>query len=124
MLTDIIQDMKATSPPLLPILRSATQARLLTALFMEPEVESSVTDLASRAGTSVPTATREVARAEKAGIVTSRHVGRSRLVRVNVNSYVYEPLSQLLLRSFGPIALVSEEFTKIGGVERLFIFGS
>lgn len=123
-LNDIIHDMKTTSPPLLPILRSGAQARLLTTLFLEPDLEFTVSDLAARAGTSIPTATREVARAEKAGIVMSRRVGRSKLVRANLKSDLYEDLSNLLLRTFGPVAVLEKEFSGIQGVEHLYIFGS
>ena len=123
-LKDILQDMKAAPPPLLPILRSATQARLLTALFMDPELEHTVSELASLARTSVPTAVREIARAEQAGIFTTRQVGRSRLVRVDTGSYVYEPLRELLLRTFGPVAVVAEVLSGVPGIERAFIFGS
>ena len=91
--------MKVKAPPLLPILRSGVQARLLTALLLDPEREFSVSDLADISETSVPTAVREVDRAEEAGIVHSRNVGRTRLVTANTRSFAYEPLGKLLLRA-------------------------
>ncbi|CAN5753298.1 ArsR family transcriptional regulator [soil metagenome] len=116
--------MKVKAPPLLPILRSGVQARLLTALLLDPERELSVTDLAEISETSVPTAVREVDRAEQAGIVRSRNVGRTRLVAADTGSFAYEPLRELLLRAFGPLAVVTHEFADIDGVGQLFIFGS
>lgn len=116
--------MKVKAPPLLPILRSDVQARLLTALLLDPERELSISDLAEISRTSVPTAVREVDRAQEAGIVRSRHVGRTRLVSANTASFAYQPLRELLLRAFGPLAVVSDEFADLRGVERLFIFGS
>lgn len=50
--------------------------------------------------------------------------GRTRLVAVNTSSFIYEPLRELLLRAFGPLAIVSDEFADLGGVHHLFIFGS
>jgi predicted nucleotidyltransferase len=116
--------MKVKAPPLLPILRSDVQARLLTTLLLDPERELSVTDLAEISETSLPTAVREVDRAEQAGIVRSRNVGRTRLVAANTRSYAYEPLRELLLRAFGPLAVVTTEFADLHGVDQLFIFGS
>lgn len=116
--------MKVKPPPLLPILRSDVQARLLTALLIDAERELSVSELAAISGTSVPTAVREVDRAERAGIVRSRNIGRTRLVRANTASFAYGPLRDLLLRAFGPLAVVTAEFADLPGVERLFIFGS
>ncbi len=116
--------MKVNAPPLLPILRSGVQARLLTALLLDPEREFSVSDLADISETSVPTAVREVDRAEQAGIVRSRNVGRTRLVTANTRSFAYEPLRELLLRAFGPLSVVTDEFANLDGVDKLLIFGS
>lgn len=97
---------------------------MLTALLLDPEREFSVSDLADISETSVPTAVREVDRAEEAGIVHSRNVGRTRLVTANTHSFAYEPLRELLLRAFGPLAVVTHEFAGLDGVDKLFIFGS
>src|SRR5918996_3856902 len=116
--------MKVRAPALLPILRSDAQARLLTALLLDPQRELSISDLADISQTSVPTAVREVDRAEQAGIVRTRNIGRTRLVSANTASFAYEPLRELLLRAFGPLAVVTDEFADLRGVQRLFIFGS
>jgi DNA-binding transcriptional ArsR family regulator len=123
-MSDIIQKMKVKAPPLLPILRSATQARLLTALLLDPNREYSLNELAEIGQTSAPTVGREVDRAEEAGIVRTRNVGRTRLVRAHTDSIAYEPLRDLLLAAFGPLAVVGDEFADLDGVQRLFIFGS
>lgn len=91
---------------------------------MHPERECTISELASLAGTSLPTTTREVARAEQAGIVATRQIGRSKLVRADTSSFVHEPLRDLLLRSFGPVAVVAEEFADVAGMDHLFLFGS
>lgn len=116
--------MKRTPPPLIPVLRSSTQARLLTRLLTDPQQEHSLTALAEEAETSVATAMREVDRAEEAGLVRSRNVGRTRLVQANESSPYFRPLSELLLVAFGPLTVVAEELARVEGVGEAYIFGS
>lgn len=116
--------MQTLAPPLLPLLRSPAQARLLTLVLSEPGREWSLTELASRVGTSLATAQREVERAERSGVVVSHRVGNVRQVRANPSSPLTGPLSELLLRAFGPPNVVGEEFSVVAGVQGLYIFGS
>lgn len=67
-------------PPLLPLLRSRLQADLLTLVLLNPGKEWTLSELASRIQSTVSSAQREVARAEQAGVITSRRVGNARLV--------------------------------------------
>jgi len=122
--TSILHFMKVKGPPLLPILRSAAQARLLTALLLSPEREFTLSALAEVAQVSLSTATREVQRAESAGIVQTREVGRSRLVRARGEGALVEALSRLLLIAFGPAPVAGEELAAVPGVESAWIFGS
>jgi predicted nucleotidyltransferase len=115
--------MQAPPPPLLPLLRSRLQADLLTLVMLTPGQEWSLTELADRAGSSLSSAQREMARAENAGIVSSRRVGNMRLVTV-ADSPLTGPLTELLLRSFGPRQVVAEELAGVAGVEAAYLFGS
>lgn len=115
--------MQTASPPLLPLLRSALQGQILTLILLNPEQEWSLTDLADRVGASVSTAQREVARAEQAGVAVSRRVGNTRLVRA-APSPITGPLTELLLRSFGPPQVIAEEFAAVAGIDGLYVFGS
>ncbi|MGH8907252.1 MAG: ArsR family transcriptional regulator [Egibacteraceae bacterium] len=67
---------------------------------------------------------REIARAEQAGIVTSRTVGATRLVRANTDSVIYGPLSDLLLLTFGPAPVLAEELSEVEGITAVCVFGS
>lgn len=116
--------MKVAPPPLLPLLRSATQARLLAAILLDPETERTVTELAQIVRTSLPTATREVRRAEDADIVTSRLVGGTRLVRAQTSAPLYRPLAELLLLTFGPEHVLRELLSTVAGIEEAHLFGS
>ena len=116
--------MKVKAPPLLPILRSAAQARLLTALLLSPEREFTLSALADEARVSLSTATREVQRAEAAGVVETREVGRSRLARARREGVLVEALSRLLLVAFGPATVAREELAAVPGLESAWVFGS
>src|SRR5581483_6082759 len=76
-------------PSLLPILRSQQQGEILALLLGDPEIELSLTQLAQRTGVPHPSAYREIQRAEQAGLVTSRKVGNTRLVRADTTSPYY-----------------------------------
>ena len=93
----------------------------LTALFMDPELEYTVSELASLARTSVPTAAREVARAEQGGILTTRQVGRSPAGPDGSRKLHLRASVRAALRTFGPVAVVPEVLSPVPGIERVFI---
>jgi hypothetical protein len=115
--------MQAPPPPLLPLLRSRLQAELLTLVLLSPGREWTLTELAGRVGASVATAQREVTRAEQAGVISSRRLGNARLVTA-AESPLTHPLTELLLRSFGPRQVVSEEFAGIAGINAAYLSGA
>lgn len=114
---------KSGPPPLLPLLRSRLQAEVLTLVLLAPEREWTLTELASRVGSAVSSVQREVVRAEQAGVMVSRRVGKTRLVKA-ARSPLTAPLTDLLLRSFGPRQVLAEELSEVPGVERAYLFGS
>ncbi|HZQ78452.1 MAG TPA: ArsR family transcriptional regulator [Acidimicrobiia bacterium] len=116
--------MKTKPPPLLPLLRSAHQAEILTRLLLGPQESISLTDLARVSGASLATVQREVERAEASGVVQSERVGPTRLVRANPSSPLYRPLADLLLVAFGPVPVVTDELAGIPGIEDAYLFGS
>jgi hypothetical protein len=115
--------MQAPAPPLLPLLRSRLQAELLTVVLLTPGREWSLTELAERTGSSLSSAQREMARAEEAGVVSSRRLGSTRLVTA-ADSPLTGPLTELLLRSFGPRQVLAEELAGVAGINAAFVFGS
>lgn len=122
---DILQLVERTpAPALLPIFRSQQQAELLALVLGDPDLELSLTDLAERTGIPHPSVYREVERAETAGLVVSRRVGRTRLVRANVDSPYYEGLADVLTRAFGVPAVLGEAVLMVEGIDEAYIFGS
>lgn len=115
--------MQAPPPPLLPLLRSRLQADLLTLVLLAPGREWSLTELAGKTGASLSSAQREMARAQDAGVVSSRRLGNTRLVTA-ADSTLTGPLTELLLRSFGPRQVIAEELAGLAGIEKAFLFGS
>jgi predicted nucleotidyltransferase len=115
--------MQVEAPPLLPLLRSRLQAELLTLILLTPDREWTVTELADRVGGSLSSVMREIARAEQAGVVSSRKLGNTRLATA-AKSPLTEPLTELLLRSFGPRLVIGEELSGTDGIESVYIFGS
>jgi DNA-binding transcriptional ArsR family regulator len=107
----------------MPIFRSTHQAELLTLLLLHPDSDYTVTELAERLRVPLTTLHREISRLEAAGLITSRPVGRSRLLRANTASRIARPLTDLLLATFGPAPVVAEEFGPLGA-ELVLIFGS
>src|SRR5262245_30466277 len=116
-MNDIIQYVdRSPAPSLLPILRSQQQAELLAVLLGDPALELGAADLAARTGVPQPSVHREVGRAEAAGLLTSRRVGRTRLVRANSESPYYAGLADVLTKAFGvPQVLASA----LAGVENI-----
>ena len=114
---------KSGPPPLLPLLRSRLQAEVLTLVLLAPEREWTLTELASRVGSAVSSVQREVVRAEQAGVMTSRRVGNTRLVKA-ARSPLTAPLTDLLLRSFGPRQVLAEELSSVPGIVSAYLFGS
>jgi DNA-binding transcriptional ArsR family regulator len=116
--------MRSRAPALLPIFRSQRQALLLATLFLHPDLELTMTELARRVGVSLSSIQRDVEALMRAEIVRSRTVGRARLVSSNVESRLSRPLTDLLAVTYGPLTVVGEEFGKIDEVDLVQIYGS
>lgn len=115
---------KKPAPSLLPVLRSRQQGEILALLLGDPGLELSLTEIARRTGAPHPSVFREVERAERAGLVTSRKVGSVRLVRADTTSPYYAGLAEVLTRAFGVPAVLAGELAGIRGISAAFVFGS
>lgn len=115
---------KTASPPLLPIFRSKQQAELLALLLGDPDLELSLTELATQLDMPYPSVHREVERAEVAGLVSSRRIGNTRLVRADTTSPYFEGLADVLTRAFGAPAILAETLQPVDGISEAYLFGS
>ena len=109
---------------MLPILRSQQQGELLARLLGDPELEASLTDLAALVSLPVSSVHREIERAESAGLLTSRRIGNTRLVRANTDSPYYSGLADVLVKAFGPPQVLAEALTGIDNIDTAYIYGS
>jgi hypothetical protein len=116
--------MRNKAPALLPIFRSRLQGELLSWLFFRPEEEFTLTQLANKLDASPGSMHGEVDRLVDAAILVDRRVGRSRLIRANTSARVAGPLTELLLITFGPEWVVSQEFDGLVGARKVLIYGS
>lgn len=116
--------MRSQAPPLLPILRSRHEAELLTVLLLHPDREYTLSELAHRVRVPLTTMQREAGRLAEAGLVRERRVGRARLLTSNPASRYTRPLTELVIKAFGPHLVVEEEFRRLTGVDAAAIYGS
>jgi DNA-binding transcriptional ArsR family regulator len=124
-LKSILQIVDRTpAPSLLPILRSQQQGEILALLLGDPGLELSLTQLADRTGVPHPSVYREVQRAEQAGLVTSRKVGNTRLVRADTTSPYYPGLADVLTKAFGVPAVLARVLRAVSGIDSTYIYGS
>ena len=112
------------APALLPILRSQQQGEILALLLGDPDLELSLTEVAARTGTPHASVHREIGRAERAGLVVTRKLGNTRLVRANTASPYYAGLAEILTRAFGVPAVLAEVLQPVGGIAAAYIYGS
>jgi predicted nucleotidyltransferase len=115
---------RAAAPALLPVFRSRLQGVLLALVLGHPDREWTLEELASSSREPYQTVGNEVRRLQGAGLATVRTVGRSKFLRANTASPYFGPLAQLVLMSFGPPLIVSEELATLPGVDQVFIYGS
>ena len=70
-----------------------SRGELLAWLYLHPDAEYPLIELASRLGVSHSTASREVDRLAGAGLVLERRLGNVRLIRSNQATVVTRPLT-------------------------------
>lgn len=116
--------MKTNPPILLPIFRSDGQSRILARLFLHPQRQFSLSELARETDLDPASVQREVTRLEAAGIVASTRVGTARIVRIDETSPIHAELSGLVMKTLGPPVALAAALADLSGIEEAFIFGS
>ena len=112
------------APALLPVLRSQQQGEILALMLGDPDLELSLTEIAARTGTPHASVHREIERAEQAGLVVTRKVGTTRLVRANTASPYYAGLAEVLTRAFGVPAVMAQVLRPVNGIAAAYVYGS
>ena len=115
--------MREQAPAVFPVFRSRFTVAVLARTYIG-DGEYSIRELAAIAKTDTGTMTREVRRLEQAGVLRSRTVGRTKLVRANHEAPFYSPLRDLVVIVLGPAEVLGEELAGLAGVSAAAIFGS
>lgn len=109
---------------LAPLLRSDLQGELLAEIFLHPDEDRTLSDLARLLDASLTTVHTEVGRLSAAGLITERRVGRARLVAANTRHPLAPSLTELLTLTYGPEAVLPQLVRGIGGVDEALLYGS
>jgi predicted nucleotidyltransferase len=112
------------APQLLPIFRSAGQARLLARVYLGSSDPATLADLARELDLDDGGLTREADRLERAGLVRSERIGRSRILHPNGESPYFPELYGLLLKAFGPAMVIGPLLATVAGIEHAYVYGS
>jgi len=116
--------MKSVVPVLAPLLRSDAQGELLALLYLHPEQEYSLTDLARLLRASLSTVHTEISRLVTAGWVKQRRVGQARLVQADTEHLLARPLTEILELTYGPTAVLPDVLATLPGIREAHIYGS
>lgn len=115
--------MKVAAAKLSPLLKSDAQGLILAELFMNPSELFSISHLAKFAGTSLPTAMREVDRLLGGQLVIQKTSGRARFIQANKDHLLFDSVSQIVAFSYGPAAVLPPLLVGLDGIEHAFLFG-
>jgi DNA-binding transcriptional ArsR family regulator len=116
--------MRSVPPALLPILRSQVAGALLALLYLHPEDEYSLTEAASAIGASLNAVHYEADKLSEGGLITTRKRGNLRLIRAVTDSPLARPLTDLLAVTYGPLPVLTDLITGVGGITEAYIYGS
>jgi len=110
---------------LTPFFRTPAQGRVLAAVLLAgPEERLTLTEIGRRAQVPSSTAHREINRLERYGIVASERFAQARLVRPNKRSPYLDDLRSLVLKAYGPAAVLGGLLASLKGIEAAYVFGS
>ncbi|GAA4891590.1 ArsR family transcriptional regulator [Tessaracoccus lubricantis] len=116
--------MKQRPPAIAPLLRTDLQGELLAAVFLHPDREHTLTELAGLLDAGLSTVHAEVERLATAGLLLERRIGRARLVRCNPAHPLTPSLTELLTLTYGPPAVLPELLSRLKGLEAAYLYGS
>jgi DNA-binding Lrp family transcriptional regulator len=115
--------MRTEPPALAPIFRSHLQGKLLAAVLLGTEALT-IAALAQSVGAPESTVHREVERLVRTGVLSSRRIGRARLIEPNSDNPATRPLRDLVLIAYGPQYVIGEQLAGVDGISGAFLYGS
>jgi MarR family len=118
-----MQDVQVRSQ-LLPLLRTPLLGELMAWIYLHPDQLWSITDLAKRFATSQSTVSREADRLVAADLLVEHRRGNLRLLQANSGGPLARPLTDLLLVTYGPSAVLGDVLADVHGIDEAYIYGS
>lgn len=120
----ILRYVKTHPSQLSPFLRSDAQGAVLAETLTDPARELSISEVARRTGLLPAVAHREVTRLLDADVLRDRREGKNRLVRANTDHPLWEPMSQIVQETYGPVPVLRGLLQQLSGVDGAYIYGS
>lgn len=108
----------------LAALLSPTRQGILTALFLRPDKERYLSELAASLGTGPSSLQREVDALVRAGILIKRVDGRRSYFKANEDSPIFPELRGLIEKTSGIVPRLNETLEKTKGLKIAFVYGS
>jgi MarR family len=110
---------------LTPLFRSPAQGRILAVVLLaRPEERLTISEIGRRADVPSSTTHREVDRLERFGLVTSERFAQARVVRPNESNPYLGDLRSLVLKAYGPAAVLGELLAPLASIDAAYVFGS
>lgn len=106
------------------LLGSRLRARVIGWLFTHPDERFYVRQLTALLSEDSSNLSRELARLESIGIVTSERDGQQKYYRPNPRSSVFEELKRIATKTAGVVDVLREALESHAGIQAAFLFGS
>jgi predicted nucleotidyltransferase len=97
---------------------------MLALLYLNPERDYTLTEVAQAIDAGLKVVHTEAGRLSAAGLITETRRGRARLLRANMSTPVSHPLADLLAVTYGPLPVLTDLLAGIDGIQEAYIFGS
>jgi uncharacterized protein len=117
-----VRDMRKDST--LTALLSPTRQGVLTSLFLRPDKEWYLSELAASLGTGPSSLQREVDALVRVGILEKRVDGRRSYIKANEDSPIFSELRGLIEKTSGIVPMLREAIKGSKGLKIGFIYGS
>jgi predicted nucleotidyltransferase len=104
---------------------TATQQRVLGAVFGQPDRDFSVSELIQSTGAGSGAVQREIARLAGSGLVAVSMTGRQKRYRANPESPIHAELVAIVRKTFGLVAPLREALLPLADqIDAAFVYGS
>jgi predicted nucleotidyltransferase len=117
-----IRDMRKDST--LAALLTPTRQGVMTTLFLRPDKEWYLSELASSLGTGPSSLQREIDALVRVGILEKRVDGRRSYIKANEDSPIFPELRGLIEKTSGIIPMLRDAVKRSKGLKLGFIYGS